>query len=168
MVYRPILTQKFDGEICLIENLIIAQVIKCLMKGFFVSISRDKTNVFVYPVKYFAGEETRSSVWKPTCQIDSGDYYELIRSPGYQLFITKLDNKYLKKFFQTKEVECNGWMQGQISAYKVTRYRNDRMFLLLAMDLSTYPVDITKKCLDQALMRSGIHNANIIYMNDPL
>jgi hypothetical protein len=139
------------------------------MKGFFVSISLDRKRVFIYSLKYSVSDEnaTTEGIWKPTILVDKDHCYELIPTPGYPLSIDKFNNEYFKKFCQTGGVSCNGWLQRGLSTYKVTRYKNDRMFLLLAMNMETYPVDITESCLFRALKRSCINqDSKIIFMNE--
>jgi hypothetical protein len=130
--------------------------------GYFVSISKTYKHVFVYRVLYRINPDRSfylSGIWKPTT-LENYDEKNmlLIRNPGYHLEIQKLEgNGYFEMFCKTSDVSANGWTQGKCEyPYKVTRFKNDRMFLLLAENLRVQPIDVKKKYLFKAFRRSGI------------
>lgn len=140
------------------------------MIGFFVSVDKTGQNVFVYKLKYHVHGNpsmyNSSGMFEPTTFEIREDHLVMKKTPGYHLWIEKLDNSYFERFIQSKDPECNGWMQTRTeSPYIVTRFKHDRMFLLLAMDLETKPINVKKEFLTSALQRRGLTNANIKYIN---
>lgn len=131
------------------------------MIGYFVSIDRVHKKVYLYEIEYGIdpdhGPYETSGLWEPTTLEVFPDYVLLKCHPGYFLRIEKIANKYFEKFCQSSKVSCNGWMQTDSeSPYKVTRFTNDSMFLVLAMDLATRPIDVKSSFLNRALIRSGV------------
>lgn len=139
------------------------------MKGYFVSISKDAKTAFVYHLDYDINPSEMSyqtsGTWSPTKLELSEEHVVLKSTPGYHLRIQKLQNTYFEKFCQSTDVNCDGWMQGKTkSPYKVTRFKGDRMFLVLAMDLSTKAINVTADHLKRALERSGVSSdSRVIY-----
>ncbi len=137
------------------------------MKGYFVTITKDNLMVFVYEFEYSVENEESecNGTWEPSQLIKRNDNYTLLRrTPGYSLLIKNLPNVYFEKFCQTTDIQCNGWTQHNVFPYKVTRYKNDRMFFLMAQNLSTYPVDVNQNMLITTLKKRFIHdNYKIFY-----
>lgn len=129
------------------------------MRGYFVSLTKDHSKVFVYELEYDVDtsrvEHQTSGPWEPTVLENHEDHVVLKPTPGYHLRIQKLDNPYFLKYCQTTQCSRNGWMQENESPYTVTRFKNDRMFLVLAEDLSCSPIDVSPSHLEQALVRNA-------------
>jgi hypothetical protein len=133
------------------------------MRGYFVSIDNKSNCAFVYALDYFIDstsvEHSVSGLWRPSMLEDKGSYVVLKSYPGYHLHINKLQNKYFEKFCQHTKVSCNGWMEIKTySPYRVTRFKNDNMYLLLAMNLRMEPMDVYSEILEKSL-----RNFKIIY-----
>jgi hypothetical protein len=151
------------------------------MRGFFISTTDNNRQqkfdndpnanpkAFVYPLTYTVADseifyQTNGS-WSPTTMELKDDHLLIKKTPGYHLKIEipknpdGENNQYFTKFCQRTDCSCDGWMEGKYySPYKVTRFKNDRMFLLLAMDLSTKPVSVKNNTLERLL-----HGYTVIY-----
>ena len=136
------------------------------MQGYFISVTKkdqyddsdsEQPLAYVYPLKYCIDPDDqyvsgRGGIWMPSQFETRNDCVILKRYPGYHLMFSKLFNVYFEKFCQSKEVSCDGWMEtNTYSPYKITRFKNDKMFLLLAMDLQTKPVNVSKETLEKVL-----------------
>ena len=128
------------------------------MRGYFISLTpftgNGKQTAFLYELEYSIHEvRNTSGLWSQTKLETQDDFLILKPSPGHYLRIRKLPNGYFDRFCQNTECSCDGWMEGKsYSPYKVTIFsKHDRMFLLLAMDLETDPVDVRETTLNKIL-----------------
>lgn len=129
------------------------------MKGYFISFNADIENplAFVYELEYDIdtanGPYATSGTWSPSVLENHEDFVILKCAPGHHLRIVKpKNNPYFKRFCKSVECSCNGWMEGKTySPYKVSRFKHDRMFMLLAEDSSTAPVDVQDLTLHRVL-----------------
>jgi hypothetical protein len=142
---------------------------KPYMLGYFISISRDYRKVFIYKLEYSIDPSENfyqtSGLWEPTVLEIKDDYIILKPTPGYHLKLQKLQNPYFLTYCQYDNYSCNGWMQTRSeSPYIVTRFKNDRMFLLLAMDLEMKPIEVKLEHIQHALNQSGIEENVEIYI----
>lgn len=130
--------------------------------GYFVSIAKDSPAVFVHSIKYGILPRDEgyplSGVWKPSTFRVTDNHVILERTPGYHLQIDKIDNVYFEKFVQAIQVHCNSWgVPKNGYPYKVTRFKHDRMFLLLSMNNECEPLDVRDEDLMSAIKRSGVN-----------
>lgn len=140
------------------------------MRGYFISttIVRKYQNTdsnisqrvaHVHPLTYCVDPEDEyvsGGMWKPSCLEDRRDRVILKTYPGYHLTFNKLSNANFEQFCQNKEVSCNGWMETETySPYKVKGF-NKNMFLLLAMNLETNPMDVSEETLQSVLQKYKI------------
>ncbi len=135
------------------------------MQGFFICISDNrrkdpspdyKPKAFVYRVTCSLNDSSQfvsGGEWFPTQMEKHEDHLLIKPSAGYHVKVDALkDNPYFEKFSLSTEISCNGWTEGdKYFPYKVTRYRNDKMFLLLAEGLPTKPVHVRKETLLRVL-----------------
>jgi hypothetical protein len=129
------------------------------MKGYFISISKQSDHVWLLEINYEIAEGIPyklSGTWDSSklSVIEQGIL--LISTPGYPLIIQHQDNEFFRKFCETSKISCNGWLQDRESPYTVTRYKNDRMFLLLAETDNLKPVNVKEQHIIRCLKRRGI------------
>lgn len=149
-----------------------------MFRGYFISLSKDKHKVYVYNIffdiasnrKYnkISGEPKQTELLT-----DENKNYLLIQTNGYPLrFIRDENNDYFSKFCEYSNVQCNEWNIEERFPYKVTRFKHDRMFLLLVKNIGNFfyyfnfcsdgkPLDVDEIVLYTSLRRSGVDLSDI-------
>jgi hypothetical protein len=149
------------------------------MKGYFISISKDKKRVYIYNFSYDIYDKEKhynlhGSRERPTIRV-AKQHVSIAQNPGYRLRVSLIENTFFEHFLKAKEFYQTdipiGSNQTDMPIVSViNRYSADRQFILIARNgVSQRPINVTMIGLAYSL--SGRANAEPIlfwnkYKND--